>query len=64
MEQIDKVKDRVRTVLDKMRQRNQKGRLETKFFVELDDGETLWVPSESVADRLIEEFEQSLNVKK
>ena len=58
------IQDRIRTVLDKMRQRNQKGRLETKYFVELDNEETLWVSSECVANSLIERFEQSLNMKK
>ena len=63
-EQKEDIQNRVKTVLDKMRQRNQKSRLETKYFVELDNEETLWVSSECVPNKLIEEFEQSLNVRK
>ena len=64
LEQQADVQDRIRIVLDKMRQRNQKGRLETEYFVELDNEETLWVSSGCVANSLIEEFEQSLSMKK
>ena len=42
-------------VLDKMRTRNDKGGLETRHFVELDDGTTLWCADEGVLEGLLEE---------
>ena len=46
----------VTKVLDKMRTRNEKGRLETKYFVQLETGEALWVSDDFIDQKLIEEF--------
>jgi len=32
-----------------MRTRNEKGRLETKYFVELNNGETTWISDDFVS---------------
>ena len=46
----------IRNVLDKMRTQNEKGRLETKYFVELDNGETAWIADDVVDSRLLTDF--------
>ena len=46
----------IKKVLDKMRTRNEKGRLETTYFVQLDTGETMWISDNSIDQKLIEEF--------
>ena len=52
-----RIKPSVVRVLDKMRTRNAKGRLDTRYFVELNDGTTnLWTSDDSVPDTLLEEF--------
>ena len=48
----------IRTVLDKMRSRNEKGRLETKYFVELNNGKTTWIVDEFVDSRLLQDFKR------
>ena len=55
---LDEVSSDVIKVLDKMRTRNDKGRLETKYFVELKNGETLWLDDTHthVSLSLLEEF--------
>ena len=53
---LDKVSSDVIKVLDKMRTRNDKGRLETKYFVELKNGETLWLDDTHVSLSLLDEF--------
>ena len=40
-DKITEVKNLVTKVLDKMRTKNEKGRLETKYFVQLETGEAL-----------------------
>lgn len=47
----------IRTVLDKMRNRNEKVRLETKYFVELENGETTWIADDFVDVQLSKDFE-------
>ena len=46
----------IRKVLDKMRTRNTKGRLETNYFVELDKGETTWIANDFLDSRLLTDF--------
>ena len=46
----------IKKVLDKLRRRNEKGRLETKYFVQLDTGETMWISDNFIDQTLIEEF--------
>ena len=41
---------------DKMRTRNKKGRLETKYFVQIETRETVWVWDDFIDQKLIEEF--------
>ena len=48
----------IRTVLDKMRTRNEKGRLETKYFVELQNGETTWIADDFVSAELLKDFKR------
>ena len=38
----------VKRILDKMRTRTEKGRLETKFFVQLENDETLWMSDDFI----------------
>ena len=52
----NRIKPSVVKVLGKMRVRNAKGRLNTRYFVELKDGTTSWTPDDSVPDTLLEEF--------
>ena len=46
----------VKRIHDKMRTRTEKGRLETKFFVQLDNGETLWMSDDFIDPHLIMGF--------
>ena len=46
----------IRKVLDKIRTRNEKGRLEAKYFVELDNVETTWIADDFVDSRLLTDF--------
>ena len=46
----------VKRILDKMRTRTEKGRLETKFFVQLENGETLWISDDFIDPHLIMDF--------
>eukprot|EP00795_Rhopilema_esculentum_P017524 gene17524-9148_t len=48
----------IRKILDKMRTRNEKGRLETKYFVELANGETMWIADDHVSSHLLEDFKR------
>ena len=48
----------IRTVLDKMRTRNEKGRLETKYFVELHNGKTTWIADNFVSAELLKDFKR------
>jgi len=43
-------------VMDKMRSRIPGQRLKTKYFVEFLNGNTQWVDSDFVPDRLLEDF--------
>ena len=56
---LEKVSSDVIKVLDKMRTRNDKGWLETKYFVELENGETLWLDDTHVSLSLLEKFKSS-----
>ena len=51
-----RIKPSVVRVLDKMRTRNAKGRLDTRYFVEMNNGTMLWTSYDSVPDTLLEEF--------
>ena len=55
-DQPNRIKPSVVKVLGKMHVRNAKGRLNTRYFVELKDGTTSWTPDDSVPDTLLEEF--------
>ena len=48
----------IRTVLEKMRTRNKKGRLETKYSVEVHNGETTWIADEFVSAELLKDFKR------
>ena len=43
-------------VLDKMRTMKEKGRLQTKYFVQLEKGEALWVSDDFIDQKLTEVF--------
>ena len=51
-----RVKPSVVKVLDKMSTRNAKGRLDSRYFVELNDGTTLWCTDEGVPEGLLQEI--------
>ena len=48
----------IRNVLEKMRTRNEKGRLETKHFVELNNGETTWISDDFVSAQLLQDLKR------
>ena len=48
----------IRKILVKMRTRNGKGRLETKYFVELANGETMWIADDHISSHLLEDFKR------
>ena len=39
-----------------MRTRNEKGRLETKYFVQLETRETMWISDNFIDQKVIEDF--------
>ena len=51
-----RIKPSVVRALDRVHTKNAKGRLDTRYFVELNDGTTLWTSDDSVPDMLLEEF--------
>ena len=52
------IRKSIRKVLDKMRTRNEKGRLETKYFVELNNGETTWISDDFISAQLLQDFKR------
>ena len=50
---LKRISESVTRILDKMRTRNEKGRLESKYFVELKNGETLWIADDYITPELI-----------
>ena len=55
-DKLMQVSKSIKKVLDQMRRRNEKGRLETKYVVQLDTGETMWISDNFIDQTLIEEF--------
>eukprot|EP00794_Sanderia_malayensis_P010573 gene10573-11695_t len=52
----EKVCEEVVEIMDKMRSRNDKGRLETKYFVLLRSGESLWMDDAHLPNELLETY--------